>query len=59
MDVNAKVLEVLKAEGQPLKSAEIAERAGADKKDVDKAIKALKAAGKVTSPKNCYYAAAD
>ncbi|MEL7623639.1 MAG: HTH domain-containing protein [Clostridiales bacterium] len=57
MDVNAKVLEVLQASGQPMKSAEIAEKAGEDKKAVDKAIKALKAEGKVESPKNCYYAA--
>jgi biotin operon repressor len=58
MDINAKVLEVLQAGGQPMKSAEIAEKAGADKKAVDKAIKALKAEGKVVSPKNCYYTVA-
>lgn len=36
------VFKVLKEAGKPLKSKEIAELAGIDKKEVDKAIKILK-----------------
>jgi DNA-binding IclR family transcriptional regulator len=52
-----KVLQALKKSGKPMKSAEIAEAAGIDKKEVDKAIKTLKAEEKIISPKNCYYQA--
>lgn len=51
-----KVLEVMKNSGKPLKSGEIAEILGVDKKEVDKAIKKLKNEGKIESPKRCYYA---
>lgn len=50
-----KVLEVLKTSGKALKAGEIAEAAGLDKKDVDKAMKTLKAEGKISSPKMCYW----
>ena len=55
MDVLEKVLETLKANGEPMKSGEIAEKSGIDKKDVDKAIKKLKDDEKIESPKRCYY----
>jgi len=51
-----KVLELLQKSDKPLKSGEIAEMLGVDKKEVDKAIKKLKAEGKIDSPKRCYYA---
>ena len=57
MDVNQAVLKTLKDTGKPMKSAEIAEKSGLDKKVVDKALKELKAQGTVNCPKNCYYAA--
>lgn len=57
MATNDKVLETLKQAGKPMKGGEIAEAAGMDKKDVDKAIKDLKKLGLIESPKNCYYAA--
>ena len=50
-----KVLEVLKTAGKALKAGEIAVAAGLDKKDVDKAMKTLKAEGKISSPKMCYW----
>ena len=53
------VFKVLKEAGKPLKSKEIAEMVGIDKKEVDKAIKILKKEGKIISPKRCYYAPAD
>jgi chromosome segregation and condensation protein ScpB len=50
-----KVINALKAAGQPLKSAQIAEMTGLDKKDVDKLIKKLKTADRIYCPKNCFY----
>jgi len=43
------------AEG-PMRPGEVAERAGLDRKDVDKAIKQLKKDEKIHSPKRCFYA---
>lgn len=56
MDYQEIVLNTLKEAGNPLKSKEIAEAAGVDKKEIDKAIKALKKEEKIISPKFCYYA---
>ncbi len=50
-----KVLETMKAAGKALKAGEIAEASGLDKKEVDKAMKSLKAEGKIVSPKVCYW----
>ena len=52
-----KVLACLQESTEPLKAGEIAERLGIDKKEVDKAIKALKTEEAITSPKRCFYAA--
>ena len=40
-----------------MKSGEVAEKTGLDKKDVDKTIKKLIAEDKVFSPKRCFYEA--
>jgi DNA-binding IscR family transcriptional regulator len=55
MDTKALVMKVLKESDKPLKSAEIAEKAGIDKAEVDKAIKNLKKEDKISSPRVCYY----
>lgn len=55
-DVKAKILQVMKEAGRPLRPGEIAELAGLDKDEVSKAIKTLKEEGKVHSPKRCFYA---
>ncbi len=57
METIEKVLETLKNTDKPLKSGEIAQMSGIDKKEVDKAIKKLKVENKIVSPKRCYYAA--
>jgi DNA-binding MarR family transcriptional regulator len=57
MDTNEKVLKALKDAGKALKGGEIADITGIDKKDVDKAIKKLKAEDKIISPKMCFYEA--
>ena len=57
MDMNEKVLSTLKKSKTPLKSAELAEKLGIEKKDMDKTIKKLKSQNLIESPKRCYYAA--
>lgn len=56
-DYSSDVLNVLKENQKPMKAAEIAEAAGLEKKDVDKAIKKLKTDDLIESPKRCYYQA--
>jgi len=51
------VLKTLQKSGEPMRPGQIAEAAGIEKSAVDKAIKELKAEGKVDSPKRCFYAA--
>ena len=50
-----KVLQALQTAGKPLKAGEIAEASGLDKKEVDKAMKVLKADDKIVSPKRCFW----
>lgn len=50
-----KVLDTMKKAGKPLKAGEIAEISGLDRKEVDKAMKQLKAEGKIVSPKVCFW----
>ena len=50
-----KVLEAMKAAGKALKAGEIATATGLDKAEVDKAMKVLKAEGKIVSPKVCFW----
>lgn len=55
MDITEKVLEVMRAEGQPLNAGKIAEIGSLDRKDVDKAMAKLKKEEKIVSPKRCYW----
>ncbi len=57
MDSKLKVLETLKQSESPLKSGDIAEKTGLDKKEVDKWIKTLKSEDLISSPKRCFYEA--
>lgn len=57
MDIQKLVLDTLKGSKTAMKSGEIAVKTGVEKADVDKAIKVLKKAEKITSPKACYYTA--
>lgn len=50
-----KVLEAMKSAGKPLKTNEIADAAGLDKKEVDKAMKVLKEQEAIVSPQRCYW----
>lgn len=55
-DEEARVLEVMQQAGKPLRPGDIAQQLGLDSKAVTKIINSLKKAGKVTSPKRCFYA---
>lgn len=55
MENQDKVLAVLLENGSPMKSAEIADKAGIEKKEVEKLIKKLKVEEKIFSPKRCFY----
>ncbi|WP_167612402.1 SMC-Scp complex subunit ScpB [Maribellus sediminis] len=50
-----KVLAAMKAAGEPMSAGQIAEAAGIDRKEVDKAMKVLKTEEKIVSPKRCYW----
>jgi len=59
MDAKTTVLEVLKKEGEPMSAGQIAEKSGLDRKEVDKAMKQLKAEEAIVSPKRCYWSPKD
>ena len=50
-----KVLEIMQKVGKPLRPGDIAKELGVESKEVSKAIDALKKAGKIHSPKRCFY----
>lgn len=50
-----KVLAAMKKAGKPVRPGDIAKDLGVESKDVSNALKALKAQGKVISPKRCFY----
>ena len=47
------VLEAMKAAGEPVAAGKLAEMTGLDRKDVDKAMDALKKSGAIESPVRC------
>ncbi|WP_076790779.1 MarR family transcriptional regulator [Chlorobium sp. KB01] len=55
MDAKKKVLEVMKKEAAPMNAGQITEKSGLDRKEVDKAMKALKDEGLIVSPKRCFW----
>ncbi len=55
MDAKNTVLEVMNKERKALSAGQIAEKSGLDRKQVDKAMKALKEEKVIVSPKRCYW----
>ncbi len=49
------VLDAMKKAGTPLNAGKIVELTGLERKEVDKAMKLLKADGSIVSPKMCYW----
>lgn len=58
METKEKVLEIMKQAGEPLNAGKIAELGELDRKEVDKAMKALKEEGAIVSPVRCKWAPA-
>lgn len=57
MDTKDKVLQTMQQAAKALKTGEVAELAGVEKKDAEKAIKQLSTEGKVYSPVRCFWQA--
>lgn len=55
MEVNDKIIEILTLKGEPMKSVEISETSGIEKKEIDKAIKKMVSDDILESPKRCFY----
>jgi len=55
MDNKQLVLSTLQTSDTPLKSGEISDITGIDKKEISKFISSLKKEGLIESPKRCYY----
>ncbi|MDD3877737.1 MAG: MarR family transcriptional regulator [Bacteroidales bacterium] len=55
MDAKEKVLAAMKKAGEPLNAGKIVELTGLDRKEVDAAMKKLKAENSIVSPKMCYW----
>ncbi len=53
MEAKEKVIAAMKEAGEPLNAGKVAELSGLDRKDVDKAMKVLKAEGAIVSPVRC------
>ena len=55
MDTKSQVFEAMKSAGSPVNAGKIVEITGIDRKEVDKAMKQLKAEGAIVSPKVCFW----
>jgi hypothetical protein len=55
MELAEKVLEAMKIAGVPVNAGKLVELTGFDRKEVDKAMKTLKANDAIVSPKNCFW----
>ncbi|MBO5813968.1 MAG: transcriptional regulator [Alistipes sp.] len=59
MNAKEKVLAVMKEAGAPVNAGKIVELSGLDRKEVDQAMKELKAEGAIISPVRCKWAPAE
>ena len=55
MEAKELVLDAMKKAGLPLNAGKLVELTGLDRKEVDKAMKQLKADEAIVSPKMCYW----
>ena len=53
------VLKAMKEAGKPVSAGEVEKILQADRKEIDKAFKSLKAAGKIVSPVRCKWEPAE
>lgn len=59
MSEREKILETMRAAGEPLNAGKVAELSGLDRKVVDKAFAAMKKDGSIVSPVRCKWEPAD
>jgi len=59
MESAEKVLNAMRDAGEPLNAGAIAEKTGLDRKEVDKAMAALKKSGEIVSPVRCKWSPAE
>ena len=59
MSERDKILEVIRAAGEPLNAGKVAELSGLDRKVVDKTFAAMKKDGSIVSPVRCKWEPAD
>jgi len=55
METTETILEVMKNSGKPLSNGDIEKLTGLEKKEIEKAMKKLKDADRIISPKRCYW----
>jgi len=55
MEPKDKIFNAMKKAGKELRTGEIADLAGLDKKEVEKAIKILDKEARIFSPKRCFW----
>lgn len=55
METKEKVLEAIKQAGEPVNAGKVVAMTGIDRKEVDKAMNALKVEGTIESPKRCFW----
>jgi len=55
MEIKDLVLDAMKEAGEPLNAGKITELTSLERKEVDKAMKKLKAEGAIVSPKVCFW----
>jgi DNA replicative helicase MCM subunit Mcm2 (Cdc46/Mcm family) len=55
MESKEKIIKAFEDAGKPLRTSEVAEMTGIEKKEAEKAIKKLKDQGVLYSPKMCFY----
>ncbi len=55
MNTQEQILAAMKKAAKPLSAGQLAEMTGIDRKEIDKAMKVLKAEEKIVSPKVCYW----
>ena len=55
MDIQEKIIKAFEDAKKAMRPGEIAEAAGLEKKEVEKAIKKMKADETIFSPKRCFY----
>ena len=59
MTMKEEILKVMKEAGRPMSAGEVEKLLKADRKEIDKAFKALKEEGKIVSPVRCKWEPAE